>query len=106
MIKFELSHLSLDLNGIHEYQYNEIYFSSASGHLIIPALKREQLISLEISEAGKLIVVSTSGFTINGAAKNDRAYIEKGQVVGVNDFHIKIIDYKKTHSFILKNLVN
>ena len=106
MIKFEITHLTPDLNGVHEYSYNQVYFSSQSGSLIIPALKREQLLSFEISDQGKLIVVSTLAFTINNIKKNDRAYIQKGQIVGINDFHLKIIDFKKTSNFVLKNLVN
>lgn len=106
MIKFELNHLTADLNGIHEYQYNEVFFSSKNGSLIIPALKRNQLLSLEVSPEGKLIVISTSSFTINGVKKNDRAYIQKGQLLGVNHFHLKIIDFSKTPYFSLKNLVN
>lgn len=106
MIKFELTHLTADLNGIHEYQYNEVFFSSKNGSLIIPALKRNQLLSLEISPESKLVVISTSGFTINGVKKNDRSYIEKGQLLGINDFHLKIIDFNKSTPFSLKNLVN
>ena len=106
MIKFELTHLTPDLNGIHQYHYNEVYFSAQNGSLTIPALKRGQLLSLEISPQGKLVVISTSPFTINSIKKNDRAYIEKGQLLGVNDFHLKLIDFQKTPPFILKNLVN
>lgn len=106
MIKLELTHLTPDLNGIHEYQYNEVYFSNREGSLTIPQLKRDQLVSFEVSPQGKLIVISTSSFAINGVTKNDRAYIEKGQLLGINDFHIKIIDFKKSPAFILKDLVN